>query len=334
MAALAANQALAGFAQYNAVNTVNGINMVSGKFFFPIVTNLRAVQNAEWHSDEAAARTAAAAAKQLLDQLKSENHMKIIGGFAVGTGSNAIRDLWNAFYTYEKNLEASTAQAQTVADSIRAWRKSNQAGLNLVTAAQQLDGAAYDPKSCTCDELLTMASWAAGTPIIDLGVQNSFLPPTAYWFEHGLGDNFVQVYGGNDGSPLSALVSNQGGPGALNLPIGSVLVAAPYWGEAHGHAAIVIGTAKINGKTQLVLYDANDSQGYSLTLTGDLQPGDLNGAVLNFPGQKVGEHATGSQLGLKRLVKVFAPVGHWPQTYGPAVIAKQVCTGPHPQYSP
>jgi hypothetical protein len=87
--------------------------------------------------------------------------------------------------------------------------------------------------------------------------------------------------------------------------IGSVIVA-------DGHAALFSGVVKVGSDWQLIIYDANDQVGWTVSLDGTPSKDDPDDKMLSFPGHVVGQHVTREQWGTDHLVKVFQPIGYHP----------------------
>jgi hypothetical protein len=134
---------------------------------------------------------------------------------------------------------------------------------------------------------------------------------TSVWFNKGLGADFRQIYGGANGLSLGRLVDDLNND-KFEIPIGSIIVQ-------DGHAAFYAGQIKIEGKWEIITYDANDQSGWAVKINGEFFKSDSPAStkidpevLMKFPGRQVGEHVTRLQWGHEHLVKVFQPVADPP----------------------
>ena len=165
-------------------------------------------------------------------------------------------------------------------------------------AAWKHDGKAYGP-GMQCSDLVIAASKAAGLSVDDTPLGGKTV--TATWFSNGMGPDFAQILGGDDGIMLSE-VAIEDGLNNIVIPIGSVIVA-------DGHAALYAGGIMVNGNWEIITYDASDADNWTVSVTeGTASPsGQVDG--MEFRGHKAGEHVTRLQWGKTRRVKIFVPVG-------------------------
>jgi len=298
-----AQRMIAGYLLNNARAGVAGTHYVDERFFTPIRASLSGLKDAQQRSDSAAAQAAAGQALATLNQFKAEKHPQIIFTLLAHTGNNReVGEYANRFFAYVQNLEHTVNEAQAVPAQIGAYIRSNAAGERLFLAATHHAGAAYGP-GMHCNELIEAASRDAGVAI---AMPDGSGTVTERWFAHGLGGEYRQILGGDSGVELGQLADDEGS-GKVNIPIGAVIVA-------EGHAALFDGVAKVQDGWELILYDANDQDGYTLSLGGVAVPHDDPNAMLTLPGHQVGEHLTWLQWRDDHLVKVFQPLGNHPST--------------------
>lgn len=167
-------------------------------------------------------------------------------------------------------------------------------GVQLLLAAQGYKGAVYQ-SGMRCSDLIIAASKAIGLQIPQAPSANGETM-TESWFLHGMGPEFRAIL---TKVPLSEVAQKEGS-GAINIPIGSVIVT-------DGHAALFDGVVKVGGKWELITFDANDSVGWSVSLSGAPSNTDPSDRMLAFPGHQVGEHVTRLQWGSDRIVSVYQP---------------------------
>jgi len=167
-------------------------------------------------------------------------------------------------------------------------------GIQLLLAAQGYKGAVYE-NGMRCSDLIIAASNAIGLQISQVPSANGETM-TESWFLHGMGPGFRAIL---TKVPLSEVAQKEGS-GAINIPIGSVIVT-------DGHAALFDGVVKVGGKWELITFDANNSVGWSVSLSGTPSTTDPNDKMLAFPGHQVGEHVTRLQWGSDRIVSVYQP---------------------------
>ncbi len=284
--------------------------------------------------------------------MKKENHIKRIGVIiAPAAGITPIANAWTAFYNYSNDLERSVNDAQTVPAQIDAFIKSNQAGVRLLSAAMNHQDAAYQKGVMDCSALIRMAATEAGVNVMgwyDLPFKP--VPPVPFrpcdpkngckltdteeaaidaqnaairaqkaafqkemaatslskvWFDQGMGPEFRQIWGGTTGGPLTQLAADEGNE-KISIPIGAVIVTP-------GHAALFNGQVKVGTQWQIITYDANDAEGWTVSLEGKASKDDPEDKMLSFPGHQVGDHVTRLQWGSKTsqvFVKVFQPIGN------------------------
>lgn len=176
--------------------------------------------------------------------------------------------------------------------------KGNKAGIGLFMKAAALGGTPY--RQMTCDQMISKASEEAGIHIVTTPFRSG--TRTKSWFDHGMGPSFRQIAGGPNGMTLSELTSQEAG-NQITVPIGSVIVA-------DGHAALYAGEIEVGKVMQLLLFDANDFHGFSISINGAWSDKDLADKVIQLPGKQVGYHATRLQWRSGTLVKVFQPIGN------------------------
>lgn len=169
-------------------------------------------------------------------------------------------------------------------------------GVQLLLAAQGYKGAVYE-NGMRCSDLIIAASKAVGLRLPQVPFAGGETM-TRSWFLHGMGPDFQPII---TKVRLSELAQKEDS-GAVNIPIGSVIVT-------DGHAALFDGVIKVGGKWELITFDANDSVGWSVSLSGTPSSTDPNDKMLAFPGQQVGEHVTRLQWGSDRIVSVYQPTG-------------------------
>jgi hypothetical protein len=170
-------------------------------------------------------------------------------------------------------------------------------GVQLLLAAQGYKGAVYQ-NGMKCSDLIIAASKAIGLQIPQAPSANGETM-TESWFLHGMGPEFRAIL---TKVPLSEVAQKEGS-GAINIPIGSVIVT-------DGHAALFDGVVKVGGKWELITFDANDFVGWSVSLSGVPSNIDPSDRMLAFPGHQVGEHVTRLQWGSNRIVSVYQPTGN------------------------
>lgn len=297
-----AQQALAGFERQNAVAGITAMYTVNKNLTQSTLNALQDVENSRHRSDSAGAQSATARALAQFKQLVANRTFQSIGPLLTHTGPNKpIGDLANAFFKYILDLQQSVNNAQAVAAQIDAYIKSNQAGTSVLAAAQHYDSWLYI-KGMQCSDLVIMACHNAGVdPSL---VADKGLTMTQTWFAHGMGPEFREIAGGDNGVDLGQLAADEGA-GRISLPLGSVIVA-------NGHAALFNGVIMVSGQWQLITYDANDAVGWTVSLEGTPSKDDPQDKLLSFPGHQVGDHVTRLQWGLDHLVKVFQPIGNHP----------------------
>jgi hypothetical protein len=174
---------------------------------------------------------------------------------------------------------------------------ANETGVQLLLAAQGYKGAIYE-SGMKCSDLIIAASKAVGLKLPQAPFASGETM-TKSWFLHGMGPDFRPII---TKVRLSELAQKED-IGAVNIPIGSVIVT-------DGHAALFDGVVKVGGKWELITFDANDSVGWSVSLSGTPSITDPNDKMLAFPGQQVGEHVTRLQWGSDRIVSVYQPIGN------------------------
>jgi hypothetical protein len=172
---------------------------------------------------------------------------------------------------------------------------NNQSGIQMLVAAQRHENAAYR-KGMQCSDLIIAASKAIGIQITDVPSGRGETM-TKSWFLHGMGPGFRPVV---RNVPLSQLAQAEG-DGFVSIPIGSVIVT-------DGHAALFDGVVKVGNQWQLITYDANDSAGWTVSLSGVPSPSDPGDQMLTFPGHQAGEHVTRLQWNSKDVVSVYQPI--------------------------
>jgi hypothetical protein len=177
-------------------------------------------------------------------------------------------------------------------------RDKNEAGIRLWSAASALIGTAYSKPNMSCDKLISMASRAAGIHIVTAPFSKGTV--TKSWFDHGLGPEFRQIWGGETGMSLTELAAKETS-NRITIPIGSVIVA-------EGHAALFDGYVKYHQGRQMLLLDANNDVSHTISLKG--VPDVPNDKMIELPGHQVGYHATRLQWKEDTRVKVFEPIGY------------------------
>ena len=302
-----AGQALEGYARYNVALALLLIANTKRVYFDPTVWDLFDLSSARERGDMDAAKAAAASAARRLATLKKvqgANDGAVQDGLAWAGKSPNVAKLQQSFLDYEKALAAAVADAQQVPQQMARRIQNGEAAARVFVAARQYLGKPYGGATgMTCDQLV----WNA---VLDAGVHldRAPRPPltvTGTWFYDGMGPEFKQVLGGDKGIALKDLATGIDAGTVTLPPLGSVLVT-------DGHAAVFSGVITIQGHTQLVLFDANNSAGWSVTLAGVPIPGDPKDALASaqaFPGHQVGEHVTRLQWGNEHAVKVFQPIG-------------------------
>lgn len=305
-----ASQALQVFARDQVKDGLAGVAYVDKNFFDPIQASLQEVKSAQERSDSEAARSAALKALAKIGSLNSRHDYELIASkLALAGNDHTIADLSNAFFKYGRALQRSVNQAQLVPSQIEAYIKSNDSGIRLRLAAQDFQGRPYvrhEPGAknpFVCSDLVIAAAKKAGVRVSEAALPQRTVTQT--WLTQGMGPEFRQVFGGESGQPLSKLIAAEENRD-FNIPIGAVIVA-------DGHAAIFGGVIPVRGQSQLIIYDANEQEGWTVSLAGKPSPGEPKSDTLFFfPGKQVGEHVTREQWGLKHLVKVFQPIGNHP----------------------
>lgn len=301
-----AGQAIEGFERQNAIAAMIVGREVTLNYFDPIANGLSSVRVDQMMSNSAAAATDAANALHVWNNLVQSNKLGALATFLTYSGSNqAAARFGAAFSNYAVGLKQSIDSAQQVSAQIDRFIQDNVAGTRLFAAASHYDATPYS--QMTCDQLITKAARSAG---IDLHTSITSGTVTKSWFDHGMGSEFRQIVGGANGITLEQLAADEGA-NRVNLPIGAVIVT-DGGDDPHGHAALFAGVVDLNGKPQLILYDANNSDGWQITLEGQRSQTDPPDTSLSFPGHQVGFHVTRLQWGQSRPVKVFQPIGNHP----------------------
>jgi hypothetical protein len=151
-----------------------------------------------------------------------------------------------------------------------------------------------------CSDLIIAASKSIGVQIPEIPNAKGETM-TKSWFLHGMGPEYRLIL---KDAPLSQIAREEGS-GSINIPIGSVIVT-------DGHAALFDGVVKVGSDWQLITYDANDSVGWTVSLSGNPSTTDPSDKMLAFSGHQVGEHVTRLQWGSDHVVSVYQPIGKRP----------------------
>jgi hypothetical protein len=88
---------------------------------------------------------------------------------------------------------------------------------------------------------------------------------------------------------LAQLAADEGA-GKITIPIGAVIVSSTDSTAPHGHAALFNGIVKVGGLWQIITCDANDSDGWNISLSGTPSTDDPNVLLLSLPGHQAGQH--------------------------------------------
>jgi hypothetical protein len=274
IAGVTAAQALQGFARQQLSLALGQMAEMNKDLFIPINASLRKVQRAQMVSNSQAAKAAAEEALAKINAAHAKDKAQVIhvvvSAAPKAIGSQNVADLDVKFSKYVDNLQNAVNQAQGVSSQIDTYLKNNTAGINLLQEAQAHQGEAY-ASGIKCSDLIKKAGRAAGSipsnPSVDLsdipglaGVTLGLSTVTSDWFVDGMGPEYKQIYGDKDGMTLGELTDKETA-GKINIPIGSVLVTP-------GHAALFDGIVEVTGKMQLLLYDSNDSTGWTISVNG------------------------------------------------------------------
>jgi len=296
-----AQRTLAGFIRQNTIATVNAIYQAVQSPIAQCRSPLLQVQAAQQRSDVSGAQSAATQAKaKLADVNTAAKNIGVIGGYGDVNNPTYVA-LGNAFFKYAANLANSVNEAQSVPAQIQNFIKSNEAGIRLLNAAQGLEGATYKT-GMQCSDLLITACHAPGVGVMVTTTPQDGATMTKSWFVHGMGPEFIQLFGGDAGESLDQLAQDEGS-GKIAIPIGAVIVA-------DGHAALFDGVVMVDGQWQIITYDANDARSWTVSLSGTPSKTDPEDKMLSFPGHQVGTHVTRLQWGRDHSVKVFQPIGN------------------------
>jgi hypothetical protein len=172
--------------------------------------------------------------------------------------------------------------------------------LRMLLAAKKYAGTSYghDGGGMVCSDLILAAAADAGIHVTVAVPAGGTV--TTGWFAVGMGPEFRRVDQSTSGLTLDELGSALEQP-EFKIPLGSVLVA-------EGHAALFNGVVRVGNKTALSVYDANDSDGFAVALSGEFVERADPAIGMAFEGHRVGEHVTRLQWGKNRRVKIFAPI--------------------------
>lgn len=305
-----ANQALAGYGRqmaYASLAIISGTNVYK---LAPIKIALNAVELAQWQSNVTQAKSSAANAKNLFDTTfkKSDNPVGAVIRAAAYSGMPVGSDYGNyinSFVDYVEKVRKNVDEAQNVPAKILAFLESDKGAANLRNAAQKYIGQKYE-KGMQCSDLIIKASHDAGISISSRAKNGQTITDT--WFDTGMGKEFQQVYGGNDGVSLGTLVQD-----GLS---GKVLLARGYIIVAKGHAAFFDGFIQDGSKYRIVLWDSNATDmAWEIVYTGDttaLSPDNktLGKLVWGGEGAFVGMHVSGTHWANSHSVKIFRPIGN------------------------
>lgn len=255
---------------------------------------------------------AAAIAKQMNDKWSAFQSSNVQHAIDLGLGNGAQPAIRTVFDDYVKKVGQAVQNAQGTATYIASYIKNNEAGLKLLNAAFTFQGSKYRP-GMECNNLFTDS-------LLSLGFATPSYPfcsgctPTRAWFQYGLGPAFSQILGGADGIALRQLadgnIANTLSIPGGTLPIGAVIIA-------DGHVALYDGVEIAGTTPEIITYDANNTQGWTVsTITGSAKPdqsasgNDLGIIQLVFAGHQVGEHVTRLQWVDSTKVKVFKFIGN------------------------
>ena len=297
-----ANALVAGYTQQFFFLTI-GQMQKSDIDMKPIRTSLGVVGADQFVSDGPGAQAAAVKAAQQLATFKAGSDLQGVKIFATNAANQDLFKMVSSFYQYEALLELGVAQAQTVQHRVTQYLNNNEAGKGLLAGAALFENTRYQKGKFDCSAIVRLSAADMGLPVPSGN--------TTTWFTNGMGKGWQQIYGGSSGLTTGKLIADlTSGPSPLVIPPGSIIVT-------DGHAAIYVSTIQVAGQPEILVYDANNSDGWVLSVDGVYPPGstvpssvDLPPAVVAFPGNRVGLHVTRWQWDKthSELIKVFQPI--------------------------
>ncbi|MBE7449201.1 MAG: hypothetical protein HS111_09975 [Kofleriaceae bacterium] len=167
---------------------------------------------------------------------------------------------------------------------------SRTPGERLFLKATEHEGKPYgDGMKCT--NLIEYAAESANVPIVARAPRGQERV-SHVWFDEGLGPNFRQIWGGDNGRPLGQLAGDVGRSN-VQIPVGSVIVYK-------GHAALYVGSLALGRRSLLITYDSNGTEDDAFINNG--------GIVLRFLRHSVGYHVSVFQIAHSHEAKVFTPI--------------------------
>jgi hypothetical protein len=299
----------------NAIDGIEGVNYVNGRYFMGVSTNEGNLQTDQRFSDLKNATLNANNLNTLWQTLQNARDLQRIHAY-LAFGNESALD--NAFQTYATKVGQTVQSAQAIPQQISSFINSYSSDLQLLEAAWQFQGTQYAQMTKTthgfeCNDLVTdsLANMGFSTPLYPLCKGCTV---TEGWFRYGMGRASTQIYGGDNGIPLRQLVADYTAD-KINIPPGALIVS-------NGHVALFVGVAKVGATQEIITYDANASAGWVVSaISGEATQGptvannNLGMADITFGAHTVSMHVTDLQWKTKKsdppvLVKVYRFIGN------------------------